>query len=109
MPFTSVLLRTESVASSRIEHLTASARAIALAELGDTSRRNASVIVANVHTMRAAIDLADRLDEQAILDMHTALLGATRPEWCGHWRTQQVWIGRGDYGPHEASIVSARS
>ena len=47
-PFTSVLLRTESAASSNIENLTASARAIAEAEaLGDTSRRNAAMIVAN--------------------------------------------------------------
>ena len=62
------------MASSKIENLTASAKAIALAELGDTSKPNASVIVANVNAMRAAIALADRLDEQAILDMHSALL-----------------------------------
>src|SRR5580693_1122564 len=44
-PFSSVLLRTESAASSNIENLTASARAIAEAEtLGNTKRRNASMI-----------------------------------------------------------------
>jgi hypothetical protein len=37
-PFGAILLRSESAASSRIEHLTASAQAVALAELGDTSR-----------------------------------------------------------------------
>jgi Fic family protein len=104
-PFSAILLRTESVASSKIENLTASAKAIALAELGDPSKHNASIIVANVHAMRAALDLADRLDESSILDMHTALLGATNPEWCGHWRDVQVWIGGGDFGPHTASFV----
>jgi Fic family protein len=104
-PFAAILLRTESVASSKIENLTASAKAIALAELGDVSKQNAAIIVANVNAMRAALELADRIDEQSILDMHTALLGSTRPEWCGHWRDVQVWIGGGNYGPHGASFV----
>ena len=104
VPFAAILLRTESVASSRIENLTASAKAIALAELGDTSKRNANVIIANVAAMKAAIALADQLDESAILDMHTALLRTLHPQWCGHWRDQQVWIG-GDYGPHTAAFV----
>jgi Fic family protein len=104
-PFAAILLRTESVASSKIENLTASAKAIALAELGDPSKHNATIIVANVDAMRAALELADRLDEHSILEMHTALLGATHPEWCGHWRDVQVWIGGGDYGPHTAGFV----
>lgn len=105
-PFTSILLRSESAASSKIENLTASAKAIALAELGDPSRRNASVIVANTHAMQAAIALADRLDNEAILDMHTALLGPSRPEWCGRWRDAQVWIGGNDWGPFDATYVA---
>ena len=60
-PLVSVLLRTEAVASSRIEGLTASARALAEAQLGERHRANADVIVANVHAMEAAIALSDRL------------------------------------------------
>lgn len=104
-PFSALLLRSESAASSRIERLTASAKAIALAELGDPSRRNAAVIVANTRAMEAAIALADRLGAQAVLDMHSALLGESRPEWVGHWRDQAVWIGGSDYGPHGAVFV----
>lgn len=104
-PFTSLLLRSESAASSKIENLNASARAIALAELGDPRQRNANVIVANTEAMQAAIGLADRIDERAILDMHDALLGDTHPEWVGRWRTEQVWIGGGDHGPHDALFV----
>jgi hypothetical protein len=88
-PFTAILLRSESVASSRIENLTASAKAIALAELGDRSRGNAAVIVANTDAMRAAIGLADRLDADAILAMHDALLASTHPQWAGRWRSEQ--------------------
>lgn len=105
-PFSAILLRSESVASSKIENLTASAKAIALAELGDPSQRNAAVIVANTHAMQAAIALADHLDETAILQMHSALVEPTPPEWCGHWRDEQVWIGGSNAGPFGALYVA---
>ncbi|HEV2088463.1 MAG TPA: Fic family protein [Cryptosporangiaceae bacterium] len=104
-PFEAVLLRSESAASSRIEGLTASARSIALAELGDDDRRNAREIVANSSAMRAAIDLADRLDADALLAMHAALMGTTHADVAGRWRAEQVWIGGSDYGPHHATFV----
>lgn len=105
LPFSALLLRSESAASSRIEQLTASARAVALAELGDRSRPNASAIVANTRSMEAAIALADQLDEQAIVDMQATLLGEEHPAWVGRWRDQQVWIGGSRYGPHGATFV----
>ncbi len=104
-PFGAILLRSEAAASSRIENLTASAKAVALAELGDTSRRNATEIVANTTAMTAAIALADRLDAQAILAMHAALLEHHDPKIAGTWRSAQVWIGSSSYGPHTASFV----
>ncbi|MEO6501672.1 MAG: Fic family protein [Jatrophihabitantaceae bacterium] len=104
-PFSAILLRSESVASSRIENLTASAKAIALAELGDMSRGNATVIVANTTAMQAAIALADSLDGNAILAMHSALLGNTHPEWAGKWRDVQNWVGGSDWSPHGALFV----
>ena len=104
-PFGAILLRSEAVASSLIENLTASANAVALAELGDTSRRNATEIVANTTAMTAAIALADRLDAPAILAMHAALLEHHDPKIVGTWRSAQVWIGSSSYGPHTASFV----
>ena len=104
-PFQAVLLRSESAASSRIENLTASARAIAEAELGDTRRSNANEIVANTNAMRAAIALSDRIDADAILAMHRALMEHTAPDIAGRWRTQPVWIGGSNIGPHEATFV----
>lgn len=104
-PFAAVLLRTESVASSKIEHLTASVRAIASAEVGDRSRRNASLIVANTHAMTAAVELAGHLDEASILAMHRVLMGDEHPEWAGRWRIEQVWVGGSDYSPHLADFV----
>jgi len=106
-PFASVLLRTESAASSNIENLTASARAIAEAEaLGDTSRRNAALIVGNTEAMKAAIALADRIDGTAILAMHEALMHSSNPGIAGKWRTEQVWVGGGSFGPRGADFVA---
>jgi Fic family protein len=105
-PFSSVLLRTESVASSNIENLTASARAIAEAELpGGRTTANAAVIVANTAAMVAAINLADSIDADAILAMHEALMRDADPKSAGRWREEQVWIGGSRYGPRGALFV----
>jgi len=106
LPFSSVLLRSESASSSRIENLTSGAKAIALAELGDPRKRNATEIVGNVAAMTAAIDLADRLDTDAVLAMHHALLAGVDPAIAGRWRDQQVWVGGTSYGPHLATYVA---
>lgn len=84
--------------------MTASARAIAEAEaLGDTSQRNAALIVSNTDAMKAAITLADPLDDKAILAMHAALVHHSDPVSAGRWRTEQVWIGGGTSAPAGAS------
>jgi Fic family protein len=104
-PFSAILLRSESAASSRIENLTASARAIAEAELGSSNRRNAAEIVANTRTMDAALMLAGNIDADSLLAMHEALMRETDPENAGRWRTEQVWIGGSSIGPHLAAFV----
>lgn len=83
----------------------ASARAIAQAKFEPRRRGNAALIVANERAMSAAIALAERIDGQAILTMHEALLGHGDPGIAGRWRQDQVWIGGGDLGPHEAQFV----
>ncbi|MFB8227329.1 Fic family protein [Cellulosimicrobium sp. NPDC055967] len=105
-PFSSVLLRSESAASSKIERLTASSRAIAMAELGAAKNgSNAPTIVANTHAMRAALALSDEPDQAAILRMHHALLRDDDPGQAGRWRTEQVWIGGSDTSPAGADFV----
>ncbi len=105
-PFASVLLRSESASSSRIENLTSGAKAIAMAELGSREKRNATEIAGNVDAMRAALDLADNLDGEAILAMHAALVARHAPAIAGRWRQEQVWVGGTDFGPHEAAFVA---
>lgn len=107
-PFSALLLRSEAAASSQIEHLTASARAVAEAEVGVRDRTNASLVVANARAMDAAIALADEVSSGTLLAMHEALLGESAPRIAGRWRTQPVWIGGTSIGPHEAAYVGPR-
>ncbi len=104
-PFASLLLRSESAASSQIENVTASARAIGEAELGGRRGSDAEQVVANVAAMTAAGALADDPTGAALLTMHRALMSATDPDNAGRWRTQQVWIGGSSLGPHSATFV----
>lgn len=103
--FSAILLRSESAASSRIENLTASARAIAEAEIGTSRRKNAAEVVANTRTMIAALELAGSISGASVLAMHRALMIETDPRNAGRWRTEQVWIGGGNLGPHLALFV----
>lgn len=108
-PFSAILLRSESAASSEIEHLTASAKNIALAELGRASGINSRLVVGNVRAMEAAIELAADLDADTIIAMQAQILGEDQPEMTGGWRTQPVWIGGGfSSTPHNAVFVPPR-
>lgn len=107
-PMRSILLRTESASSSQIERLTASAKQIALAELGEQSRSNSREIVGNVRAMEAALSLANNLGEASILEMHCALMAdqsGLESHEIGSFRTEQVWIGGGSAGPIEAEFI----
>lgn len=107
-PFAGVLLRSESAASSQIENLTASARAIAEAELpGGRAKRNAEMIVANTAAMQAAVALSDTVDADAILAMHHALMANEPRHKPGEFRTEPVWIGGGST-PVGATFVGPR-
>lgn len=105
-PFASILLRSESASSSQIERLSASARRIALAALGDTRSRNATTIARNVRAMQAAIALSDSMNVDAILAMHAELGGGDDPDGAGRFRREWVWI-RGN-SPVTADYVAPR-
>nr|WP_234818024.1 Fic family protein [Mycolicibacterium sphagni] len=107
-PFAAVLLRSESAASSQIENLTATARAIGEAELpGGKARRNAEMIVANTAAMKAAVALSDTVDADAILAMHRAVMINDPRHTPGAFRTETVWIGGGST-PIGATFVGPR-
>lgn len=101
----SILLRSESAASSQIEYLTVVARSLALAELRSPSSRNASIVSGNVRAIEAALAASSTVSAESVLAMHRALMEPAGAPDAGRWRTQQVWIGGSDVGPHHAAFV----
>ncbi|MDK8878732.1 Fic family protein [Corynebacterium sp. MSK008] len=104
VPFTPLLLRSESAASSRIEQLTSAARKVLEAEVTGRGRGNAALIAANTRQMEAAVERA-RASVDGIVEMHRILLTDSAPEIAGVLRNAQVWIGGSDYSPAGAMFV----
>ena len=109
-----ILLRAESVASSRIEGLEIGARRLLRAEaatqLGEQpSDVRASEVLANIDAMSQAVQgiaPGDDLTVDQLLAFHRRLLTGTRLQaQAGQIRTQQNRIGGSDYNPCAADFV----
>ncbi|MBC7271497.1 Fic family protein [Streptomyces albogriseolus] len=115
------LLRSEAVASSRIEGVVASARAIAHLELmlatkaGDEPRGHRGIsdsareVVNNVLALRRAVTAltdASSITVDDINGLQAALMVETEQgELSGSLRQVQNWVGGNAYGPHGAEFV----
>lgn len=105
------LLRSEALASSRIEGLELSHRRLARAAFqgGEAHDANASDVLGNIAAMERAIAVGAGADPFIVTDIraiHEALLrfGFDRPI-AGVIRTKQSWIGRNSHTPENADYV----
>jgi len=105
------LLRSESVASSRIEGLVLSQRRLARAEAEGAETRDdtARSVLGNVAAMEEAVKLGAKqrpLKTRDILELHRILMEATNtPGIAGKLRDQQNWIGGNAFNPGRADFV----
>lgn len=109
-----LLLRTEAIASSKIEGMQVATRELARAEarhdLGTKVGSEARAIIAGIDAMQFAIDEA--VDDehgpsaQRLLAIHHQLM-SDQPSWTspGAFRTEQNWIGGNDFNPCGAAFV----
>jgi len=109
-----LLLRAESVASSRIEGLKVGARRLlradAAQQLGETLNDvTAAEVLANIDAMSFAIQTIDKeepISTHHLLEAHRRLLCKTRlSDRAGRIRTEQNWIGGSSYNPCSAAFV----
>jgi Fic family protein len=109
-----LLLRAESIASSRIEGLEIGARKLLRAEaarqLGErTLDITAEEVLGNVAAMSSAIhetSPGDLITPEVLLRFHARLLSATRHRaYAGRLRDQQNWIGGSPFSPCSAAFV----
>jgi Fic family protein len=105
-----VLLRSEAAASSQIENLSASPRAILEAELGNRSRANANLIAANTKALISALGSAGPITVETLLAVHATLMEGQTYLQPGALRTDEVWIGGPSpvnakfVGPHASEL-----
>jgi Fic family protein len=112
-PLARLLLRTESIASSKVEGLQLGVRELARAEArmeaGGKVGATAAEIVSNINAMQLAIDDAASVagfSHTEILAIHYELMkGAPNPHIAGRFRTVQNWIGGNDYNPCGSDFV----
>ncbi len=94
-----VLDRTEAVASSRIEHESASLDDLARAVVGIRANGSASAMVRAGGAIERLVSSAasGRIEETALLDAHRRLMrdDAVDGRYAGRWRDVQNWIGGG--------------
>jgi Fic family protein len=113
LPLARLLLRTESIASSKVEGLQVETRQLAMAEakqdVGRSIGPESAEILANIDAMQLAIERAvgtKEITEDDLLDVHRLLLKRSRtPKLAGHFREVQNWIGGNDYNPCGADFV----
>lgn len=106
------LVRSEAIASSRIEGLVLSHKRLARAAYRGHGRRSgdrrAAEILANVSALEQAVALgteAKPIDVGDIQGIHRTLLRLVFDEIAGVVRDRQNWIGGSDYHPLDAAYV----
>lgn len=109
-----ILLRAESIASSKIEGLVIGARRILHAEVensihGSTSDVTAIEVLANIQAMVYGIEQIEEgkpITQELILSIHKRLLAGTKlSRYGGKLREEQNWIGGSDFNPCSANYV----
>lgn len=111
-PLARLLLRTESIASSKVEGMQLGvqelARSEARFETGGKAGPTALEILANIDAMEVAIHEATdvaRFSMGEIQSIHRTLMERASPRIAGQIRTVQNWIGGNDYNPCSADFV----
>lgn len=112
-PLQRLLLRTESIASSKVEGLQVDVRALARGEVRAETRGRVSAtvaeILANIDAMELAIADAATAESVAVSDIvaiHERLMtNAPNRHVAGRVREVQNWIGGNDYNPCGADFV----
>lgn len=105
-----LLLRAESVASSKIEHINASVDDYARALHGNRSNSSASSMVASTQALNALVRSVENghdINLDAIITAHQVLMVDDEHEadYAGRLRDMQNWIGGSDHSPRGALYV----
>jgi Fic family protein len=112
-PIARLLLRSESIASSKVEGMQLGVRELARAEArqeaGGKAGPTALEVLANIDAMQVALEEAatvERVTPDQIIAIHRRLMEkAPNAKIAGQIRTRQNWIGGNDHNPCGAAFV----
>lgn len=99
--FPMLLLRTEALSSSQIEHYNASNRNVALAQINRKQTNEAVIIKSNLESLIRGVSSSKGMDIDSIIDLNRTLLNDASVDI----RKRINWIGKPNSIPHEATYV----
>ena len=114
-PLARLLLRTESIASSKVEGMQVGIRQLARAEsrmeTGGKASATVLEVIGNIEAMQLAVDEAatsDSIGLNHLTEIHARLMAnAPNSQVAGLVRARQNWIGGNDHNPCGADFVPA--
>lgn len=112
-PLARLLLRTESIASSKVEGMQVGIRQLARAEsrmeTGGKASSTVLEVIGNIDAMQLAVDeaaTAEKIGVEHLAEIHAKLMAkAPNSQTAGIVRRDQNWIGGNDYNPCGADFV----
>lgn len=106
LPYVTLLVRSEALSSSQIEHVNANARQVIAAEIGEFDRASATLIASAGSSLAAALEDPGEVNAQLASRIHAALLEGHTHLTPGQWRSDPIWIGTSSASPHGADYVA---
>ncbi len=109
-PISSLLLRTESIASSKIEMISASSEDYTRAAHGNRSNDSATAMVAAtsaISELLTSVTTDRHIELPQLLNTHRTLMIADSFEsnYAGRMRDMQNWVGGSDHSPRGALLI----
>ena len=104
------LIRTDSIASSKIESIEASTEDFARAIAGSKANQSATLMAAGadaIAKMIESVGTSGRFTRESILEAHHTLLAQDEVEarFAGRFREVQNWVGGSNYSPYLADYI----
>jgi len=103
--FPMLLLRTEALSSSQIEHYSASNRNVALAQLNKKETLEARTIKSNLEALISSVNQYKKINKEMIIEIHKSLMHDEINQEADGFRSVVSWIANPNQLPHEADYV----
>ena len=99
--FPMIVLRSESLSSTQIEHYNASNRNIAAAQIRPTKNKETIIVKNNLESLVLFLEKENKIDKETIIKINSKIIDDESVDI----RTKLNWIGESNSIPHTAEFV----